>query len=82
MGKYNQYLGPLTEDENKAIDTIICNINKYPNMEIEVQLDTLNPILTGFIIELIKRVKASCRKINGCNLYKDKIIFNEKRQKK
>lgn len=81
MGKYDQYLRHLTDDENKAIDTIICNINQHPDMEVEVQLDTLNPVLTGFIIELIKQVKIKCKKISGCNLYEDRIVFNEKRQK-
>lgn len=81
MNKYDKYLRPLTEDEAMAIETVISNINQNPGSVIEVEIDTLNPRLTGFIIELIKQVKAKCRKISGCNVYEDKIVFNEKRQK-
>ena len=81
MGKYNQDLRPLTKDENMAIEVVISNINQNPGAVIEVEMDTLNPNLTAFIIELINQVRLRCRSLNGCKVFEDRIVFGEKRKK-
>lgn len=81
MKKYDEYLRPITEDEAIAIQTVIRSINENPGTVVEVQINTLDSRMTGFIIEMIKQVKARCKKLNGCTVLEDCIIFGEKVQK-
>lgn len=82
MGKYNKYLRPLTEDETEAIQLVVKSINENPGTVVEVQINTLDSRMTCLIVEMIKQVKVKCKKLNGCTILADRIVFGEKQAKK
>lgn len=81
MGKYDQYLRTLTEDETSAIQMVVKSINENPGTVVEVQINTLDSRMTCLIVEMIKQVKAKCRSLNGCTVFADRIVFGEKGKK-
>lgn len=77
-----KFIRPMTDDEEHIIETAIYNINRKPHKSFTVYCDTSNILCTAFIVELIKRVKDNCRGINGCMIYKDRIVFGKEKAKK
>lgn len=81
MDADNYVLKEATQDMKETIEAIVNEINRNPSSVVEVKVDTSNPLLTDFIIHLIKEVKEKCRRLNGCSLYEDRIVFGEKGKK-